>query len=93
VREAGVGRIRVVDFPIRVAMTGNRSGLIPLWEHYPQRRIRRRGRGRTRRMPPLGLDSEIVGQVKKPLWTAICTPGELAWLRSLPRRNRPPRLP
>jgi 4'-phosphopantetheinyl transferase EntD len=37
-----------------------------------------------RRIRALGLDSEIVGQVKVPLWATICTQSEIAWLRSLP---------
>jgi 4'-phosphopantetheinyl transferase EntD len=37
-----------------------------------------------RRMHALGLDSEIVGRVKVPLWASICTPSEIAWLHSLP---------
>ena len=37
-----------------------------------------------RRIRALGLDSEIVGQVKAPLWATICTTSEIAWLRSLP---------
>ena len=32
----------------------------------------------------LGLDSEVVGDVKVELWSSICVPAELAWVRSLP---------
>ena len=75
----------VIDFPIRVAddrqpiWPDSFVGSITHTEGYGAAAVAER-----RRMRALGLDSEIVGQVKKPLWTAICTPGELAWLRSLP---------
>ncbi len=32
----------------------------------------------------LGIDCEIAGRVGPELWRGICTPGETAWLRSLP---------
>jgi 4'-phosphopantetheinyl transferase EntD len=33
----------------------------------------------------IGMDCEVAGSVKTELWPAICTPGESAWLRSLPQ--------
>jgi 4'-phosphopantetheinyl transferase EntD len=32
----------------------------------------------------VGIDTETAGGVKAELWRSICTPGESAWLRSLP---------
>lgn len=32
----------------------------------------------------LGVDIEVVGDVKPDLWRKICVPSEIAWLRSLP---------
>jgi 4'-phosphopantetheinyl transferase EntD len=75
----------IVDFPIRVAEDRQ-----PIWpdafvgsithtEGYGAAVVAER-----RRMHALGLDSEIVGRVKVPLWAAICTQSEIAWLRSLP---------
>jgi 4'-phosphopantetheinyl transferase EntD len=32
----------------------------------------------------LGIDTEIVGDVDPKIWTRICLPGEMAWIRSLP---------
>jgi 4'-phosphopantetheinyl transferase EntD len=32
----------------------------------------------------VGIDAEIAGSVKAELWRSICTPSEIAWLRSLP---------
>ncbi len=75
----------IVDFPIRVAddrqpiWPDSFVGSITHTEGYGAAVVAER-----RRMRALGLDSEIVGQVKAPLWAAICTPSEIAWLRSLP---------
>lgn len=74
----------IVDFPIRVAEDRQ-----PIWpdafvgsithtEGYGAAVVAER-----RRMHALGLDSELVGRVKAPLWASICTPSEIAWLRSL----------
>jgi 4'-phosphopantetheinyl transferase EntD len=74
----------IVDFPIRVAEDRQ-----PIWpdafvgsithtEGYGAAVVAER-----RRIRALGLDSEIVGQVKVPLWATICTMSEIAWLRSL----------
>jgi 4'-phosphopantetheinyl transferase EntD len=38
----------------------------------------------------LGVDSEVVGDVKPDLWRKICVPGEIAWLRSLPTPKQAP---
>ena len=76
----------IVDFPIRVA-----DDRQPIWpdafvgsithtEGYGAAVVAER-----RRMRALGLDTEIVGQVKVALWAAICTQREIAWLRSLPQ--------
>jgi len=79
----------IVDFPIRVAEDRQ-----PIWpdafvgsithtEGYGAAVVAER-----RRIRALGLDSEIVGQVKVPLWATICTPSEIAWLRSLSPSER-----
>jgi 4'-phosphopantetheinyl transferase EntD len=36
----------------------------------------------------VGIDSEIAGSVKTPLWRGICTSSETAWLRSLPESEQ-----
>jgi 4'-phosphopantetheinyl transferase EntD len=75
----------IVDFPIRAAEDRQ-----PIWpdafvgsithtEGYGAAVVAER-----RRIHALGLDSEIVGRVKVPLWASICTQSEIAWLRSLP---------
>jgi 4'-phosphopantetheinyl transferase EntD len=75
----------IVDFPIRVAedrqpiWPGAFVGSITHTEGYGAAVVAER-----RRMHALGLDSEIVGRVKAPLWATICTQSEIAWLRSLP---------
>ena len=37
-----------------------------------------------RHIQAVGLDSEVVGDVKAEIWSHICLPDEIAWLRSLP---------
>jgi len=37
-----------------------------------------------RHIQAVGLDSEVVGDVKVEIWSHICLSGEIAWLRSLP---------
>jgi 4'-phosphopantetheinyl transferase EntD len=37
----------------------------------------------------LGLDSEVVGDVKAGIWSRVCVPAETAWLRALPASQRP----
>jgi 4'-phosphopantetheinyl transferase EntD len=44
--------------------------------------------GEAARFLGLGVDSEVVGDVKPDLWPAICVPCETAWLRSLPPLER-----
>ncbi len=44
--------------------------------------------GEAARFLGLGLDSEVVGDVKPDLWPKICVPDETAWLRSLPTEER-----
>src|SRR5216683_8440334 len=74
----------IVDFPVRVAddrqpiWPDSFVGSITHTEGYGAAVVAER-----RRIRALGLDSEIVGQVKAPLWAAICTTSEIAWLRSL----------
>jgi 4'-phosphopantetheinyl transferase EntD len=79
----------IADFPIRVA-----DDRQPIWpdafvgsithtEMYGAAVVAER-----RRMRALGLDSEVVGQVKVPLWATICTQREIAWLRSLPQSEQ-----
>ena len=98
VREFAAGRLcarrvlaefGIADFPIRVA-----DDRQPIWpdpfvgsithtDGYAAAVVAER-----LRMRALGIDSEIVGQVKVPLWAAICTQSEIAWLRSLPASER-----
>jgi 4'-phosphopantetheinyl transferase EntD len=79
----------IVDFPVRVAddrqpiWPDSFVGSITHTEGYGAAVVAQR-----RRMRALGLDSEIVGQVKAPLWATICTQSEIAWLRSLPRSEQ-----
>ncbi len=37
----------------------------------------------------LGLDSEVVGDVKVEIWPIICAPVEIEWVESLPAPERP----
>jgi 4'-phosphopantetheinyl transferase EntD len=37
-----------------------------------------------RRVQALGLDGEVVGDIKAEIWPHICLPEEIAWIRSLP---------
>jgi 4'-phosphopantetheinyl transferase EntD len=37
-----------------------------------------------RRVAALGLDSEVVGDIRAELWPRICLPVEIAWVRSVP---------
>jgi len=46
--------------------------------------------GETARFLGLGVDSEVVGDVKPDLWPAICVPREIAWLHSLPPLEQAP---
>jgi 4'-phosphopantetheinyl transferase EntD len=41
-----------------------------------------------RRIRALGVDSEVTGGVKVEIWSRICLPAELAWVRSLPESER-----
>jgi 4'-phosphopantetheinyl transferase EntD len=36
----------------------------------------------------LGIDCEVVGDIKREIWPRICLPGEIAWLRSLAPAER-----
>jgi enterobactin synthetase component D / holo-[acyl-carrier protein] synthase len=37
----------------------------------------------------LGLDSEVVGDVKVEIWSKVCVPDESAWVRALPASQQP----
>jgi len=74
----------IVDFPIEVA--GDRQ---PIWPNsmvgsithtagYCAAVVAERGCAGA-----LGLDSEVVGDVKVEVWSSICSPAELIWVRSL----------
>src|SRR6202521_5619706 len=43
---------------------------------------------RKQSLSAVGIDSEVAGSVKAELWRGICTPSEIAWLRSLPAGER-----
>jgi 4'-phosphopantetheinyl transferase EntD len=43
-----------------------------------------------RRIQALGLDSEVVGDVKAEIWPHICLPDEIAWIQSLPASEQAP---
>lgn len=75
----------ILDFPIKVA-----DDRQPIWPTaFVGSITHTAGYGaavvaESRHISALGLDSEIVGEVKSPLWASICTASEIAWLRSLP---------
>ena len=93
VREFAAGRLcarralaefGIVDFPIRVA--GDRQ---PVWPDSLVGSITHTaGYGAAvvaerRSAAALGLDSEVVGDVKPELWPRVCVPTESAWVESL----------
>jgi 4'-phosphopantetheinyl transferase EntD len=43
-----------------------------------------------RSIQALGLDSEVVGDVKAEIWPHICLPDEIAWIQSLPASEQAP---
>ena len=43
-----------------------------------------------RRIQALGLDTEVVGDVKAEIWPHICLPDEIAWIQSLPASEQAP---
>lgn len=79
----------IVDFPIRVAedrqpvWPGSLVGSITHTAGYGAAVVAER-----RSAAALGLDSEVVGDVKAELWRHICVPAESAWVESLPAPER-----
>jgi 4'-phosphopantetheinyl transferase EntD len=75
----------IVEFPIKVA-----DDRQPIWPDSIVGSITHtRGYGAAvvaerRSAAAVGLDSEVVGDVKAKLWSSICVPIETAWIRSLP---------
>jgi 4'-phosphopantetheinyl transferase EntD len=80
----------IVDFAIRVA-----DDRQPIWPDRMVGSITHTARfcaavvAERRRISAVGLDSEVVGDVKGEIWPSICTPKETAWLASLPALQRP----
>lgn len=98
VREFAAGRLcarralaefGIVDFPIRVAddrqpvWPGSLVGSITHTAGYGAAVVAQR-----RSAAALGLDSEVVGDVKAELWPRVCLPAESAWVESLPASER-----
>jgi 4'-phosphopantetheinyl transferase EntD len=94
VREFAAGRLcarralaefGIVDFPVRVG--GDRQ---PLWPDLMAGSITHTSDfcaavvAERRCAAELGLDSEVVGDVKPEIWPRICGPMENDWVRSLP---------
>jgi 4'-phosphopantetheinyl transferase EntD len=75
----------IVDFPVRVG--GDRQ---PLWPDLMAGSITHTSNfcaavaAERRCAAGLGLDSEVVGDVKSEIWPRICGPAENEWVRSLP---------
>jgi 4'-phosphopantetheinyl transferase EntD len=75
----------VVDFPVKVAADRQ-----PLWPEGLVGSITHTSGfcaavvARKQSLSAVGIDSEVAGSVKAELWRGICTPSEIAWLRSLP---------
>jgi 4'-phosphopantetheinyl transferase EntD len=75
----------IVDFPVRVG--GDRQ---PLWPDHMAGSITHTSNfcaavaAERRCAAALGLDSEVVGDVKPEIWPRICSPMESEWVRSLP---------
>jgi 4'-phosphopantetheinyl transferase EntD len=76
----------IVDFPVKVAADRQ-----PLWPEGLVGSITHTSGfcaavvARKQSLSAVGIDSEIAGSVKAELWRGICTPSEIAWLRSLPQ--------
>ncbi|MGB6310520.1 MAG: 4'-phosphopantetheinyl transferase superfamily protein [Steroidobacteraceae bacterium] len=77
------------DYPIRVGEDRQ-----PIWPDAVAGSITHTARfcaaavAERRRTAALGLDSEVVGDVKAEIWPHICLPDEIAWMRSLPAPDR-----
>jgi 4'-phosphopantetheinyl transferase EntD len=80
----------IVDFPVRVAgdrqpvWPGSMVGSITHTAGYCAAVVAER-----RSVAALGLDSEVVGDVKAELWPRVCVPTESAWVESLPASEQP----
>ena len=74
----------VLDFPIRAAedrqpiWPDSMAGSITHTDGFCAAAVALR-----RRVGALGLDSEVVGDIKVEIWPRICMPIEIAWVRSL----------
>jgi 4'-phosphopantetheinyl transferase EntD len=99
VREFAAGRLcarralaefGIVDFPLRVAddrqpvWPGSMVGSITHTAGYGAAVVAER-----LSVAALGLDCEVVGDVKAELWPRVCVPTETAWVESLPASERP----
>jgi 4'-phosphopantetheinyl transferase EntD len=99
VREFAAGRLcarralaefGIVDFPVRVAddrqpvWPGSMVGSITHTAGYGAAVVAER-----RSLAAVGLDSEVVGDVKAELWPRVCVPTESAWIASLPASEQP----
>ncbi|HEY2635502.1 MAG TPA: 4'-phosphopantetheinyl transferase superfamily protein [Steroidobacteraceae bacterium] len=75
----------IVDFPVRAAddrqpvWPGSMVGSITHTAGYGAAVVAER-----RSAAAVGLDSEVVGDVKAELWPRVCVPTESAWIESLP---------
>ena len=80
----------IVDFPVRVAADrqpvwpGSMVGSITHTAGYGAAVVAER-----RSLAAVGLDSEVVGDVKAELWPRVCVPVESAWIESLPASEQP----
>jgi 4'-phosphopantetheinyl transferase EntD len=79
------------DFPVRVAEDRQ-----PIWPDFLAGSITHTAGfcaavvADRRHIQAVGLDSEVVGDVKAEIWSHICLPDEIAWLRSLPASEQAP---
>jgi 4'-phosphopantetheinyl transferase EntD len=79
----------ITDFPIRVAADRQ-----PIWPDGMVGSITHTAGfcaavvAKQRHVGSVGLDSEVVGDVKEDIWLSICAPIETAWLDSLPAGQR-----
>src|SRR5208282_5828164 len=80
-----LGEFGTPDFPVRVATDRQ-----PIWPDSLVGSITHTSGfcaavvAERRRIQALGLDTEVVGDVKPEIWSHICLPSEIAWIRSLP---------
>jgi 4'-phosphopantetheinyl transferase EntD len=77
------------DFPVEVAVDR-----LPIWPELMLGSITHTAGfcaavvAERRCLTALGLDSELVGDVRREIWPSICVPLETAWLESLPESQR-----